>query len=205
MHSVQSGKKSGGTFFLILFLTIFALGFGTVGVIIIHSAYTKEHTYSAMTTGIVIDYNRYSYNNRHKYSPIVEYRVGNQVFTGETNVRLNYRSFKEGESVPVFYNPKSPNEFYIKEYDLKTTYMIGAIFLLVGIGILVVFVLSAVIGRIKTDKAQKDRIQVKIFLSAAILFIFTVFTCLAGVVRTICIFAVMGGFTLFGIYREKRK
>ena len=85
----------------------------------------------------------------------MEYWVGNQVFMGETNIWFNYQPFKVGEYVSVYYNPKKPDEFYIKKYDLKTTYGMGTIFLLVSIGALGVFVLFTVLGKIKMDEEKK--------------------------------------------------
>ena len=133
LHAGQHREKSGGKIFGILFFTVFVIVFGTAGVTMIHYAYVKEKTYSMMTTGTVVDYNDYSVNNDHKYAPIVEYRVKDQVFVSDTNIRFNFRPFKKGAHVSVYYNPESPGESYIKEYDLKATYKLGAIFLLVTI------------------------------------------------------------------------
>ena len=122
LHAGQHREKSGGKIFGILFFTVFVIVFGTAGVTMIHYAYVKEKTYSMMTTGTVVDYNDYSVNNDHKYAPIVEYRVKDQVFVSDTNIRFNFRPFKKGAHVSVYYNPESPGESYIKEYDLKATY-----------------------------------------------------------------------------------
>lgn len=168
----------------------------------IHSAYMKEKVYSAETDGIVIDYNR---NYKHMYTPVVEYQVGDQTFTSSTNTRFNHRPFKKGESVSIYYNPKSPDEFYLKGYDLKGTYNLGVIFLVFSMGILIVSVLFAVIGRIEIDNERKGRIQAKIFLSVAVLVIFTAFLCLAGLGLTICILIFMVLFALYGRHQNKRK
>lgn len=202
LHSGKSGKKAGGKILVVLFFAVFVLGFGAVGVVMIHSAYMKEKVYSAETDGIVIDYNR---NYKHMYTPVVEYQVGDQTFTSSTNTRFNHRPFKKGESVSIYYNPKSPDEFYLKGYDLKGTYNLGVIFLVFSMGILIVSVLFAVIGRIEIDNERKGRIQAKIFLSVAVLVIFTAFLCLAGLGLTICILIFMVLFALYGRHQNKRK
>lgn len=201
----QSGKKSGGKIFLILFLTVFALGFGALGFGMVHSAHKKTETCSAAAEGRIVGYKKSSYNHKRRFSPIVEYQVENQIFTDETNVRLNYRPFKEGEHVLLYYNPDRPDEFYIKGYDLKTTYKIGAIFLLVAIGIFVMLALFSILGRIKMDKKKKDDILAKIIIFAILLLMFTVFSSLAGLRITICLFAGAGLFSLYGIYQSKHK
>lgn len=200
-----SGKRPGGKVFLILFLTVFALGFGALGAEMIGSAYGKEKAYSASVQGRIIDYRSSSYNNRHEYSPVVEYRAKDQVFTGETNVRYNYRPFEVGESVAVCYDPERPDKFYIREYDLETTYALGAIFLLVAIGLPAVCILCAVLGRIKTDREKKEQTEAKIIVGAALLFLFTVFCFLAGPEKALGIFATFGLFCLYGMHHNKRK
>ena len=200
-----TGKKSGGKLFLILFLTVFSLGFGILGAVMIHSADAKERSYSTSAEGMVIGYRDSSRNSKHSYSPIVEYRADHQIFTGETNIWFNYRPFQEGEYVSIYYNPEKPEDFYIKQYDLPTTYKMGAIFLLVALGIPAVLVLFAVINRIITDPKKKERIQAILLVSLIVLFIFIVFCALAGPVITICILAVMGLFALYGIRQNRRQ
>lgn len=198
-------KKSGRKIFINLFLITFAMLFGVLGAGIIHSTYTKEKTYNVVVEGKVIGYRDSSYNNKHRFSPVVEYWVGNQVVTGETNVQLNYQPFGEGEHVSVYYNPNKPDEFYIQEYDLKTMYKMGAIFLVISMEILIALALFAILGKVKMDSEKKEQIQVKIILSVIILFMFTVFSCLIGIGITICIFGGMGIFVSYGIYQDKNK
>lgn len=191
----QARKKSGGHVFLILFLVIFSLGFGIPGVGMIRSAYRKEQSYSAETEGRVVGYHDYSRENKHMFSPIIEYLADDQMFTGETNVNFNHRPFKEGESISIYYNPQKPEEFYIKGYDLKTTYQLGGLFLFVSIGVLMVSALILVL---------KERFQLVILMTFLLLFFFLVFSCLVGPGKTLAFFAVMGLFILYGIRRDKR-
>lgn len=192
-------------YFLTLFLIVFALGFGAMGAGMIYSAYIKETTYSAAAEGRIIDYNDASYSSEHKYSPIVEYQVGNQVLIGETNVSFNYRPFKTGETVLVYYNPGKPDEFYIREYDLRTTYGIGGIFLFVCIGIFVLLALRTILNKAKISKEKKEQMKIRMIISAILLFMFTVFSFVAGLGKTICIFAAMGFFILYGMRQDRRK
>lgn len=200
-----TGKKSRGKIFLIIFLIFFSLGFGILGTVMVRSAYAKERVCSASAEGMVVGYRDSSRNNKHRYSPIVEYRADHQIFTGETNIWFNYRPFEEGEYVSVYYNPEEPEDFYIKQYDLPATYKMGAIFLLVALGIPAALVLFTVINRVITDQKKKEQIQAVFLLSLIVLFIFIVFCALAGPVITICIFAVMGLFTLYGIRQNRRR
>lgn len=202
LHSGKSGKKAGGKVSLILFFAVFVLGFGAAGVLMLHSTYIKGKACSAETDGIVIDYNR---NYKHMYTPIVEYQVGDQMFTSGTNTRSNHRPFKKGESVSIYYNPKNPDEFYLKGYDLKVTYSLGVIFVVFSMGVLTVSVLFAVISRTKMDKERKERILANIFLSAAVLIILTAFLCLAGPGITICILIFMVLFALYGRHQNRRR
>lgn len=205
VDSNQSPKKSGGKAFTLFFI-IFALGFGALGAGFLHSAHSKEKAYSGTAEGQIIDYRDYSsYDNKHKFSPIVEYRAEGQIYTGETNVQFNYKPLKTGTYVSIFYNPQKPEEFYIKEYDQKTNYKMGALFLFISIGILFILLLSAVLNRIKMDPKKKEQIQLIVILSVILLFMFLVFACLAGLIKTICIFAAFGLFTLYGLYRNKKK
>lgn len=201
----DTGKKPGGKIFLILFLTLFSLGFGILGTVMIHSAYAKERACSASAEGMVVGYRDASRGSKHSYSPIVEYQAENQIFTGETNIWFNYRPFQEGEYVSIHYNPEKPEDFYIKQYDLPAAYKMGAIFLLTALGIPAVLALFAVINRVITDPKKKERIQAVFLVSLIVLFIFIVFCALAGPVIAICIFAVMGLFTLYGIRQNRRR
>ncbi len=205
MYEKQPAPHSGGRMILLVFVLIFGLGFGIVGLFMVRSAYLKEKRCSAETTGTIVDYGRHYSKGHDLYSPIVEYRVGDQVFSSETNVRFNYRPFKKGEGVSIFYNPQNPGEFYIEEYDVGTTYRLGVIFLFVSVAVLIISALFFVMGRITMDPKKKARMEGKIFIFAALLFVFTVFSCLAGLGKTICIFAVMGLFALYGRYRDRRK
>lgn len=201
----QSRKKTGGTLSFILFFIVFVLGFGTIGISMIRSAYKKEKSYIAATEGRIIDYKDSSYNNKHKFSPVIEYHAGSQVLTGETNVTYNYHPLKTGTYVSVYYDPENPGKFFVKEYDLKATYQIGMIFLLISIGILGITVLFTVLNKSKMNREKKAHIEGKIFLCVIFLFIFTIFSFVAGLGRTLCIFAAMGLFALYGMYQNKRK
>ncbi len=204
--SKRPEKKSGGSKFLLLFLVIFVLIFAVTGTGMIYSAHRKEKICSATAEGVVVRYREYTRNNHsHEYSPVVEYRVGNKILTGETNVWMSGRNFEEGVYVEIGYNPENPEEFYIRNYDLKTTYGMGMIFLAVSAGITLISILLLVLRRIHMEEKRKGNIQAAVLIGGSVLFIALVFVFLAGPVITLYIFGGMGLFVLFGSLWNKRK
>lgn len=142
---------------MLLFLVIFVLIFAVTGTGMIYSAHRKEKICSATAEGVVVRYREYTRNNHsHEYSPVVEYRVGNKILTGETNVWMSGRNFEEGVYVEIGYNPENPEEFYIRNYDLKTTYGMGMIFLAVSAGITLISILLLVLRRIHMEEKRKE-------------------------------------------------
>lgn len=205
MGSNQTSKKSGGIIFLIIFLVVFALGFGILGFGMVRSAHRKERICSAEAQGRVTGYRKSRHDHKRMYSPIVEYQVGNQVFANESNVSSNYKPYNEGEYILVSYNPENPAEFYIKGYGTEISYELGVIFLSVSAGIFVILAICAVLGKSKMDKEKKEKIQVRIILSVILLFMFVVFSCVLGPVIAICISAGMGIFALFGLLQNRHE
>ena len=111
----QSGKMSAKGILLILFLVLFTLGFGVIGAGLCYSAHMKEKTCSAAAEGKVIKYKENSYiGQKRRFTPVVKYQAGNEIFTGETNVWYSSRIFETDEYVMIGYNPANPEEFYIK-------------------------------------------------------------------------------------------
>lgn len=95
--SGKSQTSSGGTIALVLFLTIFALGFGAIGMVMLRSAHAKEQICSAQAEGHIIDYRESTHKRTHMYSPVIEYQVDGQYYTSETNVSLSYRPYQQAE------------------------------------------------------------------------------------------------------------
>lgn len=201
----QSGKMSARRILLILFLALFALGFGIIGAGLCYSAHMQEKTCSAAAEGRVIGYKKNSYiGQKHMFTPVVEYQVGNEIFTGETNAWYSSRTFETGEYVLIEYNPTNPEEFYIKNYNLNIITRLGIVFLVIGGAILAVTVTVLILGKNKIDKERKETIQAGIIVGGIVLFISMVFIALAGLKNTLCLFGGMGLFVLYGWFHNKR-
>jgi hypothetical protein len=190
---------------LVLFLGLFAFGFCTIGAGLCYSARMKEKTCSAVAEGRVIEYRKNSYiGQKRRFTPVVEYQVGNEIFAGETNVWYSSRTFEIGEYVMIGYNPTNPEEFYIKSYDLNILTRMGIVFLVIGGGILAITVTVLILDKNRMDKEKKKTIQTGIIVGGIVLFIFVVFAALAGLKNTLCVSGVMGLFALFGRFHNKR-
>lgn len=154
----QSGKMSAKGILLILFLVLFTLGFGVIGAGLCYSAHMKEKTCSAAAEGKVIKYKENSYiGQKRRFTPVVKYQAGNEIFTGETNVWYSSRIFETDEYVMIGYNPANPEEFYIKNYDLNIITRLGIIFLVIGGAILAVTVTILILDKNNLDKERKKR------------------------------------------------
>lgn len=203
--SGQSGKMSAGRILLILFLALFTLGFGIIGTGLCYSAHMQEKTYSAAVEGRVIEYRKNSYiGQKRMFIPVVEYQVGNEMFTGETNGWYSSRTFEPGEYVEIGYNPENPEQFYIKGYDLNIMTRLGILFLGLGGKILTVTVTVLILDKNKTDKERKKTIRAGIIAGGIVLFIFIGFVAVAGLKNTLCVFGAMGLFALYGLLHDKR-
>ncbi len=154
----QSGKMSAKGILLILFLVLFTLGFGVIGAGLCYSAHMKEKPCSAAAEGKVIKYKENSYiGQKRRFTPVVKYQAGNEIFTGETNVWYSSRIFETDEYVMIGYNPANPEEFYIKNYDLNIITRLGIIFLVIGGAILAVTVTILILDKNNLDKERKKR------------------------------------------------
>lgn len=202
----QSGKKPAGSIALIVFLAAFVLGFGAIGAGLCYSAHMREETCSGAAEGKVIKYRKNSSNRgrNRTYTPVVEYQVRNEIFTGETNASSSSRTFEIGEYVMIGYNPANPEEFYIKGYDLNISTRIGIVFLVISGGILAVLVIVLILGKSKISKEKKEKIEAGIIVGGIVFIIFSVFIAVAGLTFTLCAFGAMGLFALYGHFHNKR-
>ena len=172
----QSGKMSAKGILLILFLVLFTLGFDVIGAGLCYCAHMKEKTCSAAAEGKVIEYKENSYiGQKRRFTPVVKYQAGNEIFTGETNVWYSSRIFETDEYVMIGYNPANPEEFYIKNYDLNIITRLGIIFLVIGGAILAVTVTILILDKNNLDKERKGAIQAGIIIGGIVLFIFVAF------------------------------
>lgn len=191
--------------FLLLFLGMFSLVFGIIGVVMIGSACLQEKN-SVLTEGEVIEYRRQpSHRSGHDYSPVVTYQAGDERITGETNVWSNTRPFQIGEHVTVGYDPERPDRFFIKEYSLKLRYQLGTIFLMISLGIVFAGLFFFLLGRTGMEQKKKEQAEAVSLVLGIVFFIFAGFWMLAGPAVTLCISAVIGLFGLYGWYDNRRK
>ena len=199
-------KKNTGIKILgILLFLIFTLGSGTIGITLLRSAHAQEKACSGKVEGQVVEYRKhYSGFRRKTYSPVVEFRAGNEMITGNSQTSSYPKPFKPGEYVTIGYNPQDPSEFYIKGYDLKTDYQLGTIFLLISLAIFAAAALLLLLGKIHIEEKKKEKIQTAMFLTGAIGFILTMFLVLAGIPITVCVFTAMGLFALYGRRKNKQ-
>lgn len=205
-ESRQSGSASAGGIALLLFLAAFLLGFSAIGAGLCYSAHMRKKVCSAEAEGKIIEYMEKSRTGRkHMFTPVVEYEVGNKIFTGNTKAWSSSRTFKTGEYVMIGYNPANPEEFYIKNYDLSITTRLGILFLVISGGILVVTVIVLILDKSKMDKGKKKVVKTGIFVSGIAFLIFVVFMVVAGLTITLCVFGGMGLFALYGWFRDKRR
>ncbi len=203
--SKQSGKMPARRVLRVLFLALFALGFGLIGAGLCHSAHMQEKTCSAAAEGRVIEYRKDSHiGQKRTFTPVVEYQVGNKVFTGETKAWYSFRTFQIGEYVMVGYNPTNPEEFYIKSYNLNIMTWLGALFLFIGGAILAVTATVLILGNSKMGKEKKAKIQAGIIVGGILLFLFAGFAAVAGLQNTLFVFGGMGLFALYGWFHNKR-
>ena len=197
--------KKKRIFLLILFLAVFALGFGIIGAGLCSSAHIQKKTCSAAAEGRVIEYRRNSHiGNKRMYTPVVEYRAGNEILTGETKAWSSSRTFAIGEYVMIGYNPANPKEFYIQNFDLSITTRLGILFLVVSSGILTVTVITLLLNKSRLDKERKQKIEAGLIVGGMILFIFVTFITIAGLKNTPFVFGGMGLFGLYAWFHEKR-
>lgn len=205
--SKQPSKQKGANIFITLFLMIFVLGFGALGIGMIYSAYAQEKTYSETTEGEIVEYKTRRSSSKHKrmFCPVVKYQAEGEDVIGVSNTWSTSKPFKNSKRVTIGYNPANSGEFYIKGYDLKTEYRLGGIFIFVSIAILFVIFVFGILSKIKMDEEKKSKIQAKIVMASSILFIFIIFFLLSGPVITLCVFIAMGIFALYGVHSNKRQ
>lgn len=102
------------------------------------------------------------------------------------------------------YDPEHPKKFYIKEYDLKKQYQIGAVFLAVSAVIILMTAIFAMLEHAQINEKKKEEMEAKLIMAATVLFVFGVFLLIAGVRATLCVFSAMGIFGFFA-FRDNRR
>ena len=119
---------------------VVGLIFVGVGVFLIVRGNTLEKNCTASTEATVYDY-RESFDTDSDgasstyYYAKIKYSVDGKTYDKENGTGLTYKKYNEGSKVTVMYNPKKPDEFYIKGESLSN----GIIaYIMIGLGALVV-------------------------------------------------------------------
>lgn len=153
---------SVNTMFIIIFISIILI-LEAVGGGIVYSAYAKEKRCSIITEGVLIEWGMWKNKNKTTYYPVVEYRVGNEIFKESSNARTSSRPFKEGDLVAISYNPSNPHDFYIEGYDLEVIRSLGGSFIIWGAAAVIVNIICAILNRIAMDRRKRVRIKEMVF------------------------------------------
>lgn len=113
-----------------------------VGVFLIMRGNTLEKNCTASTEATVYDY-RESFDTDSDgasstyYYAKIKYSVDGKTYDKENSTGLTHKKYKEGSKVTVMYNPKKPDELYIKGESLSNGLMA---YILIGLGALVAIV-----------------------------------------------------------------
>lgn len=198
-------KRSRAKIWGIIFLLLFAIGFGTIGIITFRSAYTQRKSCSAEAEGRITEYRtHFSYRHKKTYCPIVEFQAGNEKITGSSHTWSFPKPFKIGTYVTIGYNPANPTEFYVKGYDLQVSYTLGMLFLIIGLAMIAIVILWLLLNKIEISTEKREKIQGFLIMFSIIGFIFIVFLFVAGIVATLSVFTAMGLFALYGHHKNKQ-
>lgn len=200
----KSGKMSADRkFMLLLILVILVLE--AVGGGIVYSAYAKEQRCSLRTQGTLLEWVRWTRKNTTNYSPVVEYRVGNETYTEILNVKADKRPFKEGDLVTVGYNPLNPHEFYLEGYDLEILRSFGSSFMILGAAAVIVNLICAALNRV--DMEERRRIRCKEFVIAFFFLaaFYWMVISFSGIMMAVFVTILIAPFVLYVKYKNRRK
>ena len=114
-----------------------------VGLAMRKSALNREERLRARTSGTVIEVVRHGGANGAGWFPIVEFEADGRRLSLESQDGGSARSFYEGQSVEVLYDPDDPASFQLEGMD--TARLVGTIFLWVGLGSIAVGLIAALI------------------------------------------------------------
>lgn len=189
-------KWETNTKFVIL-LTAVILLMEAVGGGIIYYAWAKEKICCAEAEGTLINWEKRKDKKSRKYVPVVEYRVGKEIYTGISNIESLKRTIEEGSPVLIGYDPSNPYNYYLKGYDLEAIRSFGGIFMVLGAVFAAVNIICAILNRMEMDDKRKVRIKEWIF----ILCFFAAFSwfiiALAGIRTALLVVIVMAPFVLY--------
>lgn len=201
----QSEKKTGiNTVFTVILITVIII-LELIGGGILYQAHVKEKNCSAIVEGTLVKWNRRTKEKGVSYSPIVEYNVGNEIYTGISNVWGNILPIKKGDKVIIGYNPSNPTEFYMEGYDLNNIRITGSIFIIIGAALALVNMICFVLNRINMDKKKRMRIEVIICASGILLVFYWMMLLIMGVGITLLISLILGFFIFYVKHKNRSK
>ncbi|MBD1881669.1 MULTISPECIES: DUF3592 domain-containing protein [unclassified Coleofasciculus] len=94
---------------------------------------------SSSTTGTVIDLKLQASRKSHIYFPLFQFQTPNgEIVKVESNMGSNPPGYQVGQSVPIIYNPNSPNEAEINSFWslwFAAIFLLGMGGLFAGIGL----------------------------------------------------------------------
>ncbi len=138
-------------------LGILSLIFGCIGLVFLLLSlgfYSWTNFFSTTTsqtegtvTGIV--YRVGTANN--PVAPVVQYSVNNQNYTHNSSVYSSAVKYKIGDKLVVHYDPNKPQD---SRLDFEAAQLLAVIFLIIGLGFIVV---SGILGFIRRSMSQKQR------------------------------------------------
>ena len=139
----------------LIFIIIFSGAWGLIGFIfliigiaMLNNRKKIEKNCTSMTHGKVTDIVRHqSYDRNGSYSsswhPVFEYSIGELKFIKESTYGRTQSKYAIGQDLEVYYNPENYNEYYIAGDTLPKT--LATIFTILGIGAILISIISAII------------------------------------------------------------
>jgi len=131
-----TGEAMSTLFILLLFVTV-------PGGIGLHRMLKYKRFRSVCTeetTGKVIDIYESPDSEGSTYYPIFEYVANGQTVIHKSSYGSNWKRFKIGTKVTVFFNPANIDEYYVKE-DTEGNY-IGILFMVFGAVMLIIMIIK---------------------------------------------------------------
>lgn len=197
-------KMSINTKFMIILIAVILI-LEAVGGVIVYSAHITEKRCSVETEGVLLKWGKRFKKNRRSYYPIVQYWVGDEAYTGVSNVETQKLPFKEGAPLTIYYNPSNPFEFYTKGYDLILIRSFGRVFMIMGAALTLVNLICAILNRMDMDEKKRIRIK-EIFYALGVLFVFYwMIITLSGIGPAVFATIIIAPFVIYVKYKNRRK
>lgn len=131
--------------------------------------------------------------------------MGDESYTGVSNVETDKLPFKEGDLLTIYYNPSNPLEFYTEGYDLILIRSFGWIFIIMGAALSLVNLICAVLNRVNMDEKRRIRMK-EFFYALGVLFVFYwMMITLSGIGPALFTTAIIAPFVLYVKYKNRKK